>query len=114
MVAAHCGILMQPRYSKFYRGALYINSAIDRITLKWYDFVSRHQPPTDPFIHTRAGLALARSLGRKGGRKRQMTESKIASVKKLLANGVPPQDVAKNLGVSVLTLYRWLPASAHA
>jgi DNA invertase Pin-like site-specific DNA recombinase len=62
---------------------------------------------------TRAGLEVARQLGRKGGRKRQMTESKIESAKKLLANGVPPRDVAKNLGVSVPTLYRWIPASAH-
>lgn len=62
---------------------------------------------------TRAGLEVARQLGRKGGRKRQMTESKIASAKKLLANGVPPRDVAKNLGVSIPTLYRWVPASAH-
>jgi len=62
---------------------------------------------------TCAGLALARALGRKGGRKRQMTESKIASAKKLLSQGVPPRDVAKNLGVSVPTLYRWIPASSH-
>ncbi|MEK6697186.1 MAG: recombinase family protein [Candidatus Deferrimicrobiota bacterium] len=62
---------------------------------------------------TRAGLEVARQLGRKGGRKRQMTDSKIESAKKLLANGVPPRDVAKNLGVSVPTLYRWVPASAH-
>jgi DNA invertase Pin-like site-specific DNA recombinase len=62
---------------------------------------------------TRAGLEVARQLGRKGGRKRQMTDSKIESAKKLLANGVPPQDVAKNLGVSVPTLYRWIPASAQ-
>lgn len=62
---------------------------------------------------TRAGLEVARQLGRKGGRKRQMTDSKIASAKKLLANGIPPRDVAKNLGVSVPTLYRWIPASAH-
>jgi DNA invertase Pin-like site-specific DNA recombinase len=62
---------------------------------------------------TRAGLEVARQLGRKGGRKRQMTESKIESAKKLLANGVPPRDVAKKLGVSVPTLYRWIPASAH-
>jgi len=61
---------------------------------------------------TRAGLEVARQLGRKGGRKRLMTDSKIESAKKLLANGVPPRDVAKNLGVSVPTLYRWLPASA--
>ena len=62
---------------------------------------------------TRAGLEVARQLGRKGGRKRQMTDSKIVSAKKLLADGVPPRDVAKNLGVSVPTLYRWIPAAAH-
>ena len=62
---------------------------------------------------TRAGLQVARQLGRKGGRKRQMTDSKIESVKKLLASGVPPRDVAKNLGVSVPTLYRWIPASSY-
>jgi len=62
---------------------------------------------------TRAGLETARRLGRIGGRKRQMTDSKIESAKKLLANGIPPRDVAKNLGVSVPTLYRWIPASAH-
>ena len=63
---------------------------------------------------TRAGLEVARQLGRKGGRKRKMTDSKIESAKKLLASGLPPKDVAKNLGVSVPTLYRWVPASAHA
>ena len=39
---------------------------------------------------TRAGLDVARQLGRKGGRKRQMTDSKIESAKKLLVNGIPP------------------------
>lgn len=63
---------------------------------------------------TRAGLEVARRLGRTGGRKRTMTESKIESAKQLLANGVPPKDVAHNLGVSVPTLYRWLPASERA
>ena len=62
---------------------------------------------------TRAGLELARHLGRKGGRKRQMTDSKIEAAKKLLASGTPPKDVAKNLGVSVPTLYRWVPASGN-
>ncbi len=62
---------------------------------------------------TRAGLDVARQLGRKGGRKPKMTGSKIESAKKLLAGGVPPKDVAKNLGVSVPTLYRWVPASAR-
>ncbi len=61
---------------------------------------------------TRAGLEAARRLGRKGGRKRKMTVSKIASARKLLAGGVPPRDVAKNMGVSIPTLYRWIPASS--
>lgn len=63
---------------------------------------------------TRAGLEVAKQLGRKGGRKPKMTDSKIESAKKLLASGVPPKDVAKNLGVSIPTLYRWVPASTHA
>jgi len=61
---------------------------------------------------TRAGLEVARQLGRKGGRKPKMTESKIESAKKLLITGTPPKDVAKNLNVSVPTLYRWVPASS--
>ncbi len=62
---------------------------------------------------TRAGLETALKYGRKGGRKPKMTESKIESAKKLLASGIPPKDVAKNLGVSIPTLYRWVPASAR-
>lgn len=60
---------------------------------------------------TRAGLAAARKLGRVGGRKRRMTASKIKAAHRLLAGGVLPRDVAEDLGVSVPTLYRWLPAS---
>ncbi len=62
---------------------------------------------------TRAGLETARQQGRKGGRKRKMTASKIESAKKLLASGTPPREVAKNLDVSIPTLYRWVPASAN-
>jgi DNA invertase Pin-like site-specific DNA recombinase len=58
----------------------------------------------------RAGLEVARQVGRTGGRKRKMTESKIESGRMLLASGVALGDVAKDLGVSVPTLYRWLPA----
>jgi DNA invertase Pin-like site-specific DNA recombinase len=60
---------------------------------------------------TRTGLEAARKLGRRGGCKRQMTDSKIKSAKKLLAGGMLPRDVAENLGVSIPTLYRWIPAS---
>ncbi len=62
----------------------------------------------------RAGLEIARQLGRKGGRKRLMRDSKILSAKKLLASGVPPRDVAKDLGVSVPTLYRWISVSNNS
>jgi len=60
---------------------------------------------------TRAGLNAARRRGKVGGRKRVMTESKVESAKKLLSNGSPPKEVARNLGVSIPTLYRWVPAS---
>ena len=61
---------------------------------------------------TKAGLLAARKLGRIGGRKRKMTDSKIESAKQLLKSGVTPKDVALNLGISVATLYRWIPSSS--
>ncbi|MFC4487899.1 recombinase family protein [Tepidiphilus baoligensis] len=60
---------------------------------------------------TRAGLEAARKLGRKGGRRPKMTAGKIESARRLLETGMPAKDVARSLGVSVPTLYRWLPAS---
>lgn len=62
---------------------------------------------------TKAGLETARQQGKVGGRKRQMTDSKIEAAKKLLTDGIPPKEVAENLGVSVPTLYRWIPASTR-
>ena len=62
---------------------------------------------------TRAGLEAARCAGRVGGRKRRMTNGKVYAARKLLASGTPPHEVAHNLGVSVPTLYRWVPASSR-
>jgi DNA invertase Pin-like site-specific DNA recombinase len=59
---------------------------------------------------TQAGLAAARQRGRVGGRRRRMTDGKLESARRLLDGGMPPREVAHNLGVSVPTLYRWLPA----
>ena len=39
-----------------------------------------------------------------------MTPGQVESARKLLVAGMPPQVVARNLGVSVPTLYRGLPA----
>jgi DNA invertase Pin-like site-specific DNA recombinase len=62
---------------------------------------------------TRAGLEAARCAGRVGGRKRRMTDSKVQAARKLLASGTLPHEVAHSLGVSVPTLYRWVPASSR-
>lgn len=61
---------------------------------------------------TKAGLIAARKLGRVGGRKRIMTDSKINSARKLLASGHTPKDVSHDLGISIATLYRWIPEAA--
>ena len=63
---------------------------------------------------TQAGLESARKQGRTGGRVRLMTSSKVEAAKNLFAAGLAVRDIAKNLGVSVPTLYRWLPASERS
>lgn len=60
---------------------------------------------------TKAGLQAARRQGKVGGRKRVMTDSKIEAARKLLAAGTSSREVAATLGVSVPTVYRWLPTT---
>ncbi len=62
---------------------------------------------------TQSGLKAARAKGRIGGRPRQMTEDKIKAVRELLASGTPVKDAAAAVGVSVPTLYRWLPGASR-
>ena len=62
---------------------------------------------------TQAGLAAAHQRGRPVGRKRRMTPSKVQSARQLLLSGVPPREVARNLGMSIPTLYRWIPGSSR-
>lgn len=61
---------------------------------------------------TRAGLDSARAKGLVGGRKKAMDEKKVANAKTLLETGTPPKEVADLCGVSVATLYRYIPAAA--
>lgn len=64
---------------------------------------------------TRAGLAAARARGRIGGRKRSMTETDLALARTLLANPeIPVIEIARKLGVSEATFYRWLPGGRSA
>lgn len=59
---------------------------------------------------TRAGLEVAKKKGKLVGRKRVMTDTKIKSAKRLLKAGELPTDVAKELDISLATLYRSIPA----
>jgi DNA invertase Pin-like site-specific DNA recombinase len=59
---------------------------------------------------TRAGLLAARARGRVGGRKRAMTDRDVAVAKTLLREGsLTVEEVAEQTGVSMATLYRYLP-----
>lgn len=61
---------------------------------------------------TSAGLAAARQRGRVGGRPRSMTEQNVVAAKAMLrSNEMTAAEVARQIGVSVSTLYRWIPAA---
>lgn len=62
---------------------------------------------------TRAGFVAAQKRRRVGGRKRIMTPNKLEAARKILREGVPPKDVAQNLGVFIPTLYRWCPTASR-
>jgi DNA invertase Pin-like site-specific DNA recombinase len=63
---------------------------------------------------TRAGLAAAAANGRKGGRPRKVDEAAAAKARDLRDKGVNAADVAKMLGVSRATVYRYLRQSDAA
>lgn len=62
---------------------------------------------------TQAGLRAAKAKGRVGGRPKKMTDDKVKAVRELLANGTAVKDAAAAVGVSVPTIYRWLPGAAR-
>lgn len=64
---------------------------------------------------TIAGLASARARGRVGGRPRALSEADIAKAKAMLRDpGITAQQVADTLGVSLSTLYSYLPGGRSA
>lgn len=61
---------------------------------------------------TMAGLRAAKEAGKVGGRPRALSDKDIAAARALLASGgATVKEVAERLGVSVPTLYRYLPAA---
>ena len=64
---------------------------------------------------TMAGLAAARARGRAGGRPRAMTKQKLKAAMALMADrDNAARDVAKQLGISVSTLYAYVDAKGQA
>jgi DNA invertase Pin-like site-specific DNA recombinase len=57
---------------------------------------------------TRAGLAAAAASGRKGGRPRKVDDADAAKARSLRDKGITAIDIAKMLGVSRPTVYRYL------
>jgi DNA invertase Pin-like site-specific DNA recombinase len=57
---------------------------------------------------TRAGLAAAAANGRKGGRPRKVDDADAAKARQLRQKGIAATDIAKMLGVSRATAYRYL------
>ncbi|MBF6336028.1 recombinase family protein [Nocardia abscessus] len=57
---------------------------------------------------TRAGLAAATANGRKGGRPRKVNDTDAAKARALKSKDVPVPDIAKMLGCSRATVYRYL------
>lgn len=61
---------------------------------------------------TRAGLAAAAANGRKGGRPRKVGDADATKARQLRDKGVAATDIAKMLGVSRATVYRYLAGEA--
>jgi DNA invertase Pin-like site-specific DNA recombinase len=61
---------------------------------------------------TRAGLVSAAANGRKGGRPRKVDDADAAKARSLREKGIAATDIAKMLGVSRATVYRYLADEA--
>jgi DNA invertase Pin-like site-specific DNA recombinase len=61
---------------------------------------------------TRAGLAAAAVNGRKGGRPRKVDDTAAVKARNLRDKGIAAIDIAKMLGVSRATVYRYLTEAA--
>ena len=57
---------------------------------------------------TSSGLAAARARGRSGGRRREFSDAKVNKARKLYSQGLSMTDIARTMGVSRQTLYRYL------
>jgi DNA invertase Pin-like site-specific DNA recombinase len=63
---------------------------------------------------TRAGLAAAAANGRKGGRPRKVDDADATKARSMREKGINATDIAKMLGVSRATAYRYLSDASPA
>jgi DNA invertase Pin-like site-specific DNA recombinase len=64
---------------------------------------------------THAGLATARALGRRSGRKPALGSAEVKRARAMLTNPtITVEEVARQLGVPISTLYRHLPGGRNA
>jgi len=57
---------------------------------------------------TRAGIARAKAMGKRVGRKPKLTDEELRRVEEMIKLGVPKKRIAERLGISRATLYRHL------
>jgi DNA invertase Pin-like site-specific DNA recombinase len=60
-------------------------------------------------LRTNAGLVAARARGRAGGRPRSISDAEIAEAMALMESSMKVPEIARRLGISKPTLYRYLP-----
>ena len=63
---------------------------------------------------TKAGLAAAAARGRKGGRKRVVTNDRLQRARELIANGLNVREAAGRIKVSKTALYAALQSAGSA
>ena len=66
------------------------------------------------YERTRAGLVAARAQGRNGGRPTLMDPGRLAAARARRARGESPAQIARALGVSRASVYRYLGAAGQA
>jgi DNA invertase Pin-like site-specific DNA recombinase len=76
-----------------------VSSALVELTQFFHVLASLAQMERELIVERpRAGLDAARRQGRVGGRRREMTESKVEAARKLLASGTPGGKRPGNIG----------------
>jgi DNA invertase Pin-like site-specific DNA recombinase len=65
-------------------------------------------------MRTRTGLAAAAANGRKGGRPRKVDDAAATKARSMREKGITASDIAKMLGVSRATVYRYLADNSSA